>query len=292
MKKLFIPLLLVTLLFCACTPKVEKGETTGEVQIVRADSLIVSSATDVKDFITDENTIYYLGEDNKISVDDIVNVKYHTEGKKVYADRISIVKYAHYEKTFSGTVSDVNSYEVTVNSKSTTVTFVKNDATKVSGKLSKGDEIQVTYTGNLSEHPIATEIKVTKENEEVKTAKVSGIVSEFSDKSLTISIDSATSYKFALTKDTKIDGVVKFLKAGESVKVTYTGDLKKNPTAVKIDIVEETKMQFSTINGSIKKVDDKYITLATDKKEYNIGIDKNTKYKGDKPEKGCKSEIT
>ena len=47
-----------------------------------------------------------------------------------------------------------------------------------------------------------------------------------------------------------------------------------------------------SVNGTISSVEKDYLTLNTGKKSYIIHTDKNTKYTGDKPAKGYKTEIT
>ena len=277
----------------ACAPKTEKGDMTGTVVMALGDSMIVDCEDETVNFTTSPDTKYYLGDGTKLSIGDTVNVKYHTERRKTIADRISIVKYAKYEQKFSGKVSDVKSYEFTVTEDNTTVTFIKNDVTIVKGDLSVGDEVDVVYTGNISEHPFATEITVTKDvKEEPKISSITGFVSEYTDKSLLVSVDSATSYRFKVDKDTKITGVAKKIEAGQSVKVFFTGDLKKEPAAKEVNIVKEAERRVRNINGTVKDVTDKKITLDTGKKTYDIARNKGTRYTGDKLTKGYTADIT
>lgn len=277
---------------CAGMTKVEYGEMTGELHLVREDLLIVENAGVETEVKTNGDTKYYLGEDDHLSVKDIINVKYHTKGKELYADRVAIVKYAKRELEFSGEITEMEAAGITVTDETMSVFFITNDGTEVSGELNKGDMVDVVYTGNINEYPYAAKINVTEEKKETKTAVINGNISDFSEDSIQISIDSATSCRIGLNMDTKFTGVSKYMNTGDSVKITYTGDLKDNPVATEVEILKKADNETHKVNGKIKQITDKYVVLNTDKNSYMIFRDKNTKYTGAKMEEGCDSEIT
>ena len=136
------------------------------------------------------------------------------------------------------------------------------------------------------------EEKKEAEKQEVKTGKVNGIVAEFTEKTMLLAIDSATSYRFSLQSDFKVSGADKYVHTGDSVNVTYKGDLGKTPEVLEINIVKKAQEEKRTVNGTISSVEKDYVTLNTGGRSYIIHTDKNTKYTGDKPAKGYKAEIT
>ncbi len=289
-----IMILMVAALSACSQKKVEKGEKTGVLKAVRAEAMIVEDDESEEIFLTDKDTKYYLGAEPKLSIDDKVNVKYRTDGKDKIAERVSIVKYAHYVQKFSGTVSDVESYEFVVSNEGMTVTFTKSASTKLDGKLTKGSEVEVVYDGNLNEYPYAKEITVVEEKKEEELHTINGTIGDFAEDSIQVSVDSAKSYRIKLTMDTKFTGVSKYMHTGDTVKITYTGDLDKDALATEVNIVKlaEKKEETKKVNGTIKQVTDKYVVLNTDKNSYIIGTDKDTKYTGDKPKKGYAAEIS
>ena len=285
-------LILSLMTSCANMAKVEYGEMTGELHLVREDLMIVENAGEETEVKTNEDTKYYLGDDDHLSVKDIINVKYHTKGKELYADRVAIVKYAKRELEFTGEITGMEAAGITVTDETMSAFFITNDGTEVSGELNKGDMVEVIYTGDISEYPYAAKIYVTEEKQETKTATINGNISDFSEDSIQISIDSATSYRIMLNMDTKFTGVSKYMNTGDSVKVTYTGDLKDKPVATEVEILKKADNETHKVNGKIKQITDKYVVLNTDKNSYMIFRDKNTKYTGAKMEEGCDSEIT
>lgn len=262
-------------------------------------------------FKTSDDTVYNLGEESELTVGDVIRVRYHKSFGKDHVDEVTVLKHYRPALVFEGKVAGIKKGGITVTGKSLTVEFNRDDDTAVRGELKVGAEVEVTYDGDLSEYPYATDVRVTKravdgeekkdadkdkdkekEKEEVKTATVSGIVSEFTEKSMLLAIDSATSYRFTLGKDFKVTGADKYVHTGDSVNVTFKGKLGKSPEVVEINIVKKAQEEKKTVNGKISSVEKDYLTLDTGKKSYIIHTDKNTKYTGDKPAKGRKAEIT
>ncbi len=277
----------------SCATKVEAADFTGMLTVVNDEKVVVSNAKGAKEFLTDENTVYDMGTEGHFSMNDIVHVKYHSKGRKMVADEIDIRKHVHKDLSFSGTITGLDDNTLTVTGKSLTVTFAIDGNTSVDGKLAKGNEVKVVYLGDLSEFPRADRIVVTKEHEQApEKLTVSGILSEKTDSSVQVSIDSAHSRKFAINKDTKITGVAKELKTGDSVNVTFNNTEDAAPLAFEINIVKEATPEIRTLNGTVKSYDKKTLVITTAKKSYKFGIDKNTKFKGVSPEPGYTAEVT
>ncbi|MBE6039896.1 MAG: hypothetical protein E7219_02925 [Clostridiales bacterium] len=291
---LVIALAMISSSLGSCATPVEAADLNGMLTVVREDSIVVNNAKGSYEFATDENTRYEMGEQGRFTMNDIVHVSYHKKGKKMIADGVSLRKHIHKDLTFSGTVSGLEENKsVSVTGDSLTVTFAYDANTAVEGRLAKGDEVRVTYLGDLSEYPRADRIVVTKEApEEPETLTATGVVSLFGEKSLLLSIDSAHDRKFSLDKNTKITGVAKALRIGDSVKVTFRNTNDEAPLATEINIIKESAPDIRTINGIVKSYDAKSIVIDTAKKTYKYAVNKDTKYKGVSPQAGYLAEVT
>ena len=279
---------------CSKEDKVEMGISTGTLKEAAQDSITISSDDGLQQFKTTGETVYDLGGMDELNLDDVVDVEYHSSGDTMTADKIILREHVQKDLTFNGQVVDVTDKAVTVTGKSLTVSFTINDETEIKGELSKGDEVALVYMGDLNEYPYASVINVSKEADKVpEKTVVSGTVTEFTEKSMLVAIDSSTSYRFELDKNTSVTGVSKYVRVGDTVKITFEGDVKSSPKASNIDIVKEKseKTEIRLVNGTIESVAKNYVTLNTGKKVYMIQTGKNTKYTGDKPAKGYKSEI-
>lgn len=278
----------------SCATPVEAADFNGMLTVVREDSIVVNNAKGSYEFATDENTKYDLGGQSHFTMNDIVHVNYHKKGKKMIADDVTLRKHKHEDLIFTGTVSGLEENKsVSVTGNSLTVTFAYDANTAVEGKLAKGAEVKITYLGDISEYPRADKIVVTKEvPEEPETLTATGIVSLFGEKSLLLSIDSAHDREFSLDKNTKITGVAKELRIGDSVKVTFKNTNDKAPLATEINIIKESAPEVRTINGVVKSFDSKSITINTAKKTYTYAVNKDTKYKGVSPQEGYLAEVT
>jgi len=279
---------------CSKEDKVEMGISTGTLKEAAQDSITISSDDGLQQFKTTGETVYDLGGMDELNLDDVVDVEYHSSGDTMTADKIILREHVQKDLTFNGQVVDVTDKAVTVTGKSLTVSFTINDETEIKGELSKGDEVALVYMGDLNEYPYASVINVSKEADKVpEKTVVSGTVTEFTEKSMLVAIDSSTSYRFELDKNTSVTGASKYVRVGDTVKITFEGDVKSSPKASNIDIVKEKseKTEIRLVNGTIESVAKNYVTLNTGKKVYMIQTGKNTKYTGDKPAKGYKSEI-
>ena len=293
-KMLFVLLIAVCAVAAmgACSKAPETGEYTGTLTEALDNSIIVSDDNDMQEFQTGGDTTYDLGDEDRLCVDDVLDISYHEESGKKYADRVILREHIEKEETFAGTVTEVSDKAVTVTGKSMTVEFARNGNSQTDGDLSIGDEVEVVYTGDLSEYPYAAKIRMVTENQKPENGKISGVVSEFTKDSILIAIDSANSYRFSIRNGVGISGADKYVRIGDNVTVTYSGDLGKDPEAININIDKKAEEYRNTINGTIKAVTDEYVTLDTGRNAYIFYVDQYTKYTGVKPAKGYKSEIT
>ena len=285
-------LVMLALAMSACGSKTETGEMSGKLTEAMENSIVVDAGGQSTEFITEDSTVYYLGATDHLTLNDEIRVEYHTQGSKNYADVVTLEKHVEEELTFTGVISDVNADRVTVTGNSLTVEFVKNGDTAVTGEMSKGDEAEVVYTGNLSEYPVAKSIKVIKEKEEPKQETVSGIVTDFTKDSIAIAIDSSHSYRFQFDSKTQVSGLDKYVKIGDTVTITFAGDVDSKPAASKIDITKKAEAEKKTLNGTVKAVGNNQIVVDTGKGAYIIKTDKYTKFTGEKPTKGYKTQVT
>lgn len=289
---------IIILLTCFLIPvlaacgKSESGSVTGTLINAVEGQITIENDEGRFEIETEKETAYRLGDEDRLYVGDTVEVSYHKSMGKMHADEVILRSHIEKELVFEGTVTQVKEDELTVTGKSLTVSFVRNEETAVAGDLSVGDEVSVIYTGDLSEYPYAASITVTAEIAKPEVKTVSGIVAEFTENSILLAIDSAKSIRFTFNADTVITGAAKYAHTGDSVNIRYDGKLDESPVALEINIVKEAEKEKLTVNGTIKSVEADYLTLDTGKKVYIIHTDKNTKYTGDKPAAGYKSEIT
>ena len=270
----------------------ETGDYKGTLVMAYEDQMSIAGDDGDMQFATTAETKYDLGDWDEMYLDDIVTVKYHVDADKKVADEVDLVEHMEKALEFAGTLVNFDSESLTLASKGSTVTFLKDDDTYLVGDLSQGDKIELTYLGNLSEYPYANVIAVVDEANQPETLTVRGEASEVAGGTLLLGIDSAHAYRFVLTSDTKTTGEANDVRAGDTVDVTYKGNIKEAPKALEINIVKQGKDRAYTINGKIAEVKQDSLVLETDKSKYTFGTSKYTKYNGEKPEKGYKAEIT
>ena len=265
---------------------------SGKLTDALAEKIVVKNDDDMLEFKTDKKTVYELGEEKELIVGDTVKVEYRTEEADKIAERVTVTKVREVDLFFEGLVTDVNDTDITVAGKNLTVRFQKDKKSAVTGKLSKGDSVRVDYTGDISKSPYAKTIKVTKEKKNLKTYTVDGIVSQLTKDSLLLSIQSSNSHRFKLSQKTKITGKSKKLKVGYMVRVTYKGDIDKEPAAVKINVNKIPKARVFVIDGTVSKVSNGSFILKAGSRSYRFTTDKNTKYTGKTLNKGVAATVS
>ena len=223
-------------------------------------------------FHTSDETEYDFADESSLTVGDELKVGYYKDNGMFYAKSVMIVEHEEEKLVFGGEVTELGEKFVTVQSESMTVVFNRDDDTKINGDLTEGDSVTVTYDGNLSENPYALGIVVIQENKEKEKKTIRGTVSEVSEKSLVISVDSAHAARFIINKETKIDGDDKKVKVGDKVKLEYTGDVMKNPVAVSIKIQRDKNKKYFIMDGVVAGASKDKIVVQTSKKKYTFKI--------------------
>ena len=304
--------LATTLSMGACQAKQQdSGDTTtnqaavSDAQIVEYEGtlltaydqkVVISGEEGDMEFATSDETLYKTGSEGQMYLDDIVSVKYHVEGNVNHADEIDLVEHMDTAIEFAGTLVDKTDQSITLVDKNLSVTFMIDEDSYIVGDLSKGDSIELTYLGNLSEYPYANVVAVVKEAETSQTATVHGVVSELADSTMLLGIDSAHAYRFGITNQTKVSGAADHLTVGDQVDVTYEGTVASQPNALSITVVKSApkaeQVRAYTINGTVSSADSTSVSLDTGKATYTFATGKATRFYGEKPTKGYRAEIT
>ena len=277
----------------------QSDEDTFEGSLVNAQNnvLVVRDNTAyVRQFYTNDKTVFSYENGTALKPGDSLLISYHQEGSKYVASSVSVAEAQEETLVLQGEVTDLTPATMTVNANSLTVKFTYNDKTQVEGRLTKGDSVRVTYYGDISENPYASEIVVEEEKADAALHKISGIVSEVSGKSILLSVDSADAFRFKLTGDTIIDGKADRVAVGDHVTLVYSGNLKNDPSLHRVEITEKAKkdkQELMVIDGTVEKYTDKTIVINTGAKVYTFKVNKNTQYSGSTmPKKGVKATIT
>ncbi|MDO4869760.1 MAG: hypothetical protein Q4A65_05715 [Bacillota bacterium] len=267
----------------------------GILQDAFGDAIVVSNDADVKEFNTTAETEYIYDGEKSISLGDELQVGYHVEGTDFIADQVVVKKHeADQTLILKGDVSDLDDTVITVHSGSLTVSFAYDSRTKIDGKLTEKDEVEVTYMGDISESPYAVGIKVLQDRTDESIHTVTGTVSEINKDSLLISMDSAGAHRFKLNLDELTNTEKVNIALGDRVTIAYTGDLDDKPTIRRITIQQKAKDEtVHVIDGTIKKVSGATIILTTGKKTYTVVMNGDTAVKGRSfITKGTKATIT
>ena len=288
--------LMLALAGCSCSSEqdktVETKEFSGVLTAALGNDIEVKGDSGEMVFSTDQDTTYELGNQEQLAFGDEVKVSYHEADGKNQAEKVELVKHEDPTVTFEGDIVAYGDERILVANKSLTVTFTMDSKTTITGNLGIGNTVEVAYTGDLSESPHADSIKVIKEAPKPEPSEVSGIISEMTDKTFMLAIDSAHSYRLAYDGKTKVSGVDKTFGVGDVVKVTFVSENKQDPHADAVEILQKALEQRLTVNGTIDKVENGKITLKADTGIYVFTVNADTKYSGDNLAEGYKSEIT
>lgn len=146
--------------------------------------------------------------------------------------------------TVSGYVTEFDKSNLFIKTKSGNVYgFAIDSSTKYTGKATEakvGNEVTVTYTGDLASTPKADEVNTIKANtreieDALKNKTLNGVVTKLKSNSFTMRAENGHDYTFKKSSSTKITGNYKLAK-GTSVKVTYDGYASESPLAKKVDV--------------------------------------------------------
>ena len=274
---------------CAANDKADVSEYTGTLVTAYQNQMVLAGDQGDMEFVTSENTKYNM---ETMYLDDVVSVKYHVDDKGNQADEVLLVEHMDPAIPFAGTLVEVDDDSISLASKKMTVTFLIDEDSYIVGDLSKGDEVELMYLGDINEYPYANVVAVVKEVEQPKTHTVHGAVAELAGGTLLLSIDSAHAYRFVITSDTQISGAANDLAVGDEVDVTYEGNIKQQPNAQSVKIVKRPDKRTYVINGKIDKVENAAVTLDTGQAKYAFATNNDTKFYGEKPANGYKAEIT
>lgn len=262
------------------------GSTTGsfEGELISAgqNTLVVKGESDTEIFTTTNKTEYDLGDEDEITAGDTILVDYEEKGDDKIASSVTIIEAVDHSLTMEGELSDLNDTDFVVSTDSITAKFEYDAETEVKGKLNEGDEVKVTYEGNLSEEPYAEKVEVIHEQEDDPHYEAHGIIADVSDTTVLLSIDSSDSHRFLINDRTQIDSSDNKIEIGDRAEITFTGDINHDPVATKIIVHHQAKKDQYVINGTIDRAEKTYFNLNTGKNEYKILIDDKTKFTGDK----------
>ena len=273
---------------CAAGNKVETGEYSGTLVAAYQNQMVLAGDQGDMEFVTGDDTVYNM---DQMCLDDIVAVKYHVDDTGNLVDEVNLVEHMETPLSFAGTLVDFDDDTLSLASKNLTVTFQIDSDSYIVGDLSKGDEIELTYLGDINEYPYANVVAVVTEVEPIKTYTVHGVVSELAEGTLLLSIDSAHAYRFVIADNTEVSGVADAVQIGDHAAITYEGSIKEQPNATKINIVKRPEKRRYIINGAVAGVTDNAVTLDTGKAKYAFTTTNSTKYYGEKPANGYKAQI-
>ena len=271
------------------------GSGTAEGKLINAndETLVVRVDGEVEIFNTTNETKYDLAGEEEITAGDTLRIEYHEEGKEKLADSVTIIKAVNHTLKMTGELSDLNETNFTVTSDSLTVKFNYDAKTEVTGgKLNEGDEVRVTYKGDLSEEPHAISVDILQEQADDPHYEAHGIIADMSETTILLSIDSADAHRFIYNSETEIVSDDNKMEIGDRAEVTFVGDIDKKAVATKIVVHHQAKKNQRVINGTLTKAEKTYLMLDTGRNEYKILVNDKTQFTGGKYQKGVKATIT
>ena len=267
-------------------------EYTGTLALAVQHELVIAGSEGDMDFVTDENTVYNMGDLGQMYLDDTVSVKYHADDSGNHADEVILVEHMEKALDFAGALVESDDDSITLTNDDMTVTFQIDSDTYIVGDLSKGDEIELTYLGDISEYPYANVVAVVTEVEQPETHTVRGSVSELAGGTLLLGIDSAHAFRFNITDATAVSGIATDIAVGDHVEITYEGSVAEQPNALSVKILKRAEEHAYLINGKISDTASNSVTLDTGMAKYTFATNSDTKFNGEKPTVGYLAEIT
>ena len=268
------------------------NEYSGELVIAYQHELVLSGEDGEMEFVTDEDTVYNMGDVGAMYLDDVLSVKYHEGDDGNIAEEVNLVEHMDTALEYAGTLVDSNDDSITLVNKGISATFQIDSDSYIVGDLSQGDEIELTYLGDINEYPYANVVAVVTEAEAPQANTIRGTVSELYNGTLLLSIDSAHAYRFVITSSTDIGGAADDIAVGDQVEITYQGSVTSQPNALSVKVVKASDQRVYVINGTIESVSSNSIVLNTGVASYAIATTSNTKFYGEQPAQGYLAKIT
>ncbi|MEG1525314.1 MAG: hypothetical protein RRZ24_09990 [Clostridia bacterium] len=196
--------------------------------------------------------------------------------------------------TVTGIVASVDGNQIVINlANGNTLVFLMSYLQATQAVL--GDEVKIGYSGDVTNHPEAMTIEVTKP---APTA-IGGAIAQFDSTSVYVTISTGNVFGFVLDAKTKITGADNKLKNGDVVMVYYQGTLANLPKATEINIVtvakDEKKIPMDkTLDGWVTKLGTKSFTIQCNNgKTWTFQKNATSKITGDYPfENACKVVVT
>lgn len=228
-------------------PAIENGKVTGTVVDVQPNLITVQ--------LENSNTLQFMlssMHDSGTKAGDTVEITY--SGNPLDAPEaltITILSSAPAATTVSGTVFRYTAQSVFVQTAGSNIFgFVIDQNTAFGGqsaKLKTGNAVTVTYTGELSNSPLATIIETTAVSSDPEpTAKpvdpepvnksLKGLVTNLTTKRVTIYTDTGHTYTFQRDGSTTVTGDY-MLEYGARIRVLYDGYASQSPFAKRIDVI-------------------------------------------------------
>ncbi|MDO5110717.1 MAG: hypothetical protein Q4E65_00265 [Clostridia bacterium] len=216
------------------------GEVTGKVLQVETNDIIVN--------LDDDSThVFMLTHIYNVEAKpgDVVKITYGGDlSDSPEALEIEVQASEKAEQMVNGTISQCEDNFVHVKTETDNVYgFIVDKDTKLTGAakaLKENNIVTVTYTGDLTNMPVAkkidTVVVVPDAPDPLVNKTLKGTVKSLASKSFVLHTDSGSNYTFPKDGNTKISGKYDLAK-GAKVKVTYDGYASKSPYAKKIEVL-------------------------------------------------------
>ena len=235
------------IVFSTPLPAIEEGKVKGTVAGLQPNLLTVQ--------LENNNTLQFMLSNIKdpgVKVGDVVELTY--SGNPLDAPEamtITVVSSTPAATTVSGTVFRFTKQSVFVQTASANIFgFVIDANTAFKGqstKLKLGNQVTVTYTGELSNAPAATMIETTAVSSDPEPTaapvdpepvnkSLKGLVTNLTTKRVTIYTDTGHSYTFQRDGATVVTGDY-MLEYGARIRVLYDGYASNSPFAKRIDVI-------------------------------------------------------
>ena len=162
-----------------------------------------------------------------------------------------------------GTVLAIADNDITVNlTNGNTINFMMSNIPATDAVI--GDKVTIEYSGDVANRPEAVSITVTEKS---PAQTLTGTVFMHDATSIFVVISSQQVFGFVLNQDTVITGAVDYVVVGDTVVLTYDGDLYDVPTAVQINVTEavrdRTEKTAAPQEDPVDKTLDGYVTNVT-----------------------------